>query len=456
MSSLPSQLLPALLIFTTLWGTAEAADPAWPQFRGMHGNGVADASGLPETWGGLLDAPVWETRLPGIGWSSPVVTGKRVYLTSAETTALSEAEQKERLAATKYSDQVNLQADREVDCYLLEVHADTGKPLRRIKLISAKSPKPIHAHNGYATPTPVIDQQHVYCHFGSLGTVAVSQKTGKVLWRRQFPIDDISGPAASPLLHENLLILVRDGCDQQHLIALDKTSGKMIWKTARPQQPDIQRQYRRSFVTPLVIQVDGKPQLIAPTSNWAISYNPETGDEIWRARLPNGHALVPRPVYAERSSLGKSSTEGLVYVCTGYYKPQLLAISPHGTGDVTKSHVRWRHSKQAPALASPVVADGLLYTVSDIGIANCFDASTGEVLWRERLDGTFAASPLLADNKLYFFSREGTTYVLRPGRDFQLLAENRLSGTTMATPAIYMNSLLIRAGVKLYRIQADP
>ncbi|WP_254512155.1 PQQ-binding-like beta-propeller repeat protein [Anatilimnocola floriformis] len=427
----------ASLIFCCLVAVADD----WLQFRGPCGNGCgpATAKNLPLNWGGGFDAPAWQTDIPGKGWSSPIVVGDRIWLTTAEQLALSDARRAAKLAANPILTP-DFQTHASVSFYALEIDAESGKLLRNIELLSTEDPPPIHAQNSYASPTPACDGERLYCHFGSLGTAALDLKSGNVLWTKVLKVDEITGPGGSPVLYKNLVIIACDGTDLQYVIALDKRTGQEVWRTPRPKITVADNKLKRAFSTPLLITFAGREQLISPGAQWVCSYDPATGKELWRANMGEGtHAIVPRPVYQD----------GLVYVCTGYMKPELWAIKVDGEGDVTDSHLEWSTQSQIPELSSPLVAGGEIYFVSSKGVATCLDAKTGDEIWRHRLGGNFASSPLLADDKLYFVSMEGVTHVLRPGRKFESLATNQLFGQVQASPAMYGNALLIRTQSQL-------
>jgi len=428
----------SLLILTALLGRATAAD--WPQFRGPRGDGCAEAQGLPVRWGGF-EPPAWQTQIPGRGWSSPVVVGDRIWLTTAEETALPTKNREQKLAQGFYRDFAEeFQAHSAVTCMAVEVATRTGEVLRTIELLTCNDPQPIHATNTYASPTPVSDGRRLVCHFGSLGTACLDMAAGKVLWNQRFPIDDITGPGSSPALVDGLVILPCDGADQQYVVAVDVQTGETKWKTPRPPIADKDGKHRRAFSTPLIIEHAGRKQAIVPGAQWVVAYDPASGGELWRVNFGDGHAIVPRPVFHD----------GLVYICTGYMKPQLWAIRADGSGDVTETHVAWKHDKQVPEISSPIVVGEALYFVSSLGVATCLDARKGDTIWQHRIGGNYAASPLAADGKLYLTSREGVTTVVRPGREYHELAKNQLFGQTFASLAISGSTLLIRADRTLY------
>ncbi len=437
-------LIVCLIVVCLTVAPIQARGEDWPQFRGPFGDGRSEATQLPTTWGGILEPPVWETQVPGSGWSSPIVIGDGVWVTSAEQTAREAEANAKQLADHKYGAE-EFQADAHVALLAIEVNLADGKIRRRLNLLEIDDPPPIHVVNSYASPTPVSDGERIYCHFGSLGTVCVEMRSGTPVWETRFQVDEITGPAASPVICGERLILVRDGCDQQYLVALDKMTGKVVWKRSRPAIDVADDKLRRGFSTPLVVNASGRTQIISPTAQWVVSYDPETGEELWRARLGDGHAVVPAPVYSE----------GLVFVCSGYPTPKLAAIRVDGRGDVTASHVAWTYDRQVPLIASPVVHGSEIYFVSNLGIATCLDTTSGKPLWQHRLSGNYAASPLAADQKLYFTSTEGVTTVVRPGREYAELACNHLFGETMSSLAVAGDSLLIRTSSSLARVRAN-
>ena len=416
----------------------------WPQFRGPRGDGICQAKGLPTKWTDGENI-AWQTEIPGRGWSSPIVLGNRIWLTTAEPLALPTKEREARLAKLPYVPQ-DLTAYAAVSVYAIELDVETGQRLREIELFTVENPPIIHANNSYASPTPVCDGKFLYCHFGALGTCALDLAAGNVVWHERHIIDEITGGGGSPVLWKDLLIFACDGADEQFVVALDKATGKVAWKTPRPPIDASDSKLRRAFSTPLVIKHAGREQMLLPGAQWACGYDPASGKELWRVNIGDGHALVPRPVYQD----------GIAYICTGFMKPQLVAVRVDGSGDVTDSHVLWTYDKQVPEISSPLVSGGEIYFVSSLGVATCLDAKTGELLWQERLGGNFAASPLLADGKLYFTSQEGTTTVVQPGRKFHELAKNQLFGQTMASLAVCGDGLLIRTSSHLYCVRARP
>lgn len=425
----------AIMLLTAIH--AAAAD--WPQFRGPHGDGRSESRNLPETWGGLLRPAAWQTGTPGQGWSSPVVVGQRIWLTAAEQTALTVDQLQKKLAGSPYGVE-DFQTHATVTLLAVEFDATNGKLLRTLELFNSEDPAPIHAMNSYASPTPVTDGERLYCHFGSLGTACVELASGKVLWKQRFVFDEITGPGNSPVLCNDRLILACDGADQQFVVGLDPSTGKELWRTQRPAIVVPDDKLKRSFSTPLVVSQAGRTQVIAPAAQWVVSYNPANGEEWWRAKITEGHALVPRPVFQD----------GVVFVCSGYPKPELWAIRTDGSGDVSETHVKWSYSRQVPEISSPVIFQDHIYFVSRMGVATSLRISDGSLVWQQRLDGNYSASLLAADGKIFFTSEEGLTTVIQPGARYEELYQNQLFGRTLASLAIAGESLLIRTDNGLY------
>jgi outer membrane protein assembly factor BamB len=421
-----------------LLGTATAAD--WPQFRGPTGCGLAGNESIPVRWGGFEPA-AWQAEIPGNGWSSPVVVGDRIWLTTAEQTALPTVAREKKLDASVYSDyRDQLQVHGSVTCLAVELAAASGEILRKVELFTCDDPPPTHATNGYASPTPASDGTHLVCHFGSLGTACIDQKSGELLWKQRLQFDEITGPGSSPVLFENVVTISCDGADQQFVIGLDIRSGETIWKTDRPKIDDAEGIHRRAFSTPLIVKHENRWEAVTVGAQWAVSYDPVNGRELWRVNMGDCHAAIPRPVAAN----------GVVYVCSGYMKPRLFAIRLGGSGDVTETHVAWQFDRQVPEISSPIIVGGSIYFVSSGGILTCLDAETGKLAWQHRLGGSFAASPIAAGDKIYFVSREGVTTVIRAGGEYEELARSQHFGQTLASPAVCGNALLIRADRVLY------
>jgi outer membrane protein assembly factor BamB len=288
--------------------------------------------------------------------------------------------------------------------------------------------------NSFASPTPVIEGDRVYLHFGAYGTACITQ-SGEIVWKTTLEYDNGQhGPGGSPIIYDDLLIVSCDGLEAQFVVALDKATGKVRWKKTR--------EGYQAYTSPLVVSLPAGDQVISPGAFQAIAYEPRTGKEIWRVKYAEGFSNVPRPVYGH----------GLVFICTGFQEPSLLAVQPDGRGDVTKSKIVWKLDRAIPRTPSPLLVGNELYIVTDNGIATCIDAKTGEELWRARVGGNHSASPVYAGGRIYFLSEEGESVVIAPGRKLQHLATNQIDGPTLASMAISHTSIFIRSQTHLYRI----
>jgi outer membrane protein assembly factor BamB len=387
----------------------------WPQFRGPDGQGHADAKSLPLKWSEGSQNVAWKTAVAGLGWSSPVLSDGRIWMTAA-------TEEGKSLRAV---------------C----LDATSGKELHNVEIFKLAAPGGIHKKNSHASPTPILEGDRVYVHFGPHGTACLSSK-GAIVWKQQIRYSPVHGPGGSPALWRDLLLISCDGGDAQFVVGLDKKSGLQRWRT--PREPnDYAKKF--AFSTPLVIDVKGAPQAVSAGASSATAYDPQTGKPIWRVRYAEGYSVVPRPVYGH----------GLVFIGTGYDKPTLIAVRPDGKGDVTDSHVAWKLDKGAPHNPSPLLVGDELYIVSDSGVAACLDAKTGRENWRERLGGNFSASPLEAAGRIYFLDEDGALTVVKAGKTFEKLARNELKARTLASPAAVEGALYLRTDKHLYRINAE-
>lgn len=398
----------------------------WPQFRGPAGDGHADAKNLPVTFG-EGERVKWKTAIHGKAWSSPVIWGDQVWLTTA----------------TEEGDALS------VIC----VNKDTGAIVRDEVLFRVAEPQFCHKFNSYASPTPVIEDGRVYVTFGSPGTACLDTKTGAVLWKRtDFVCNHFRGAGSSPILHGDLLVMNFDGSDFQFVVALDKKTGHTVWKADRSVdfkdldaegKPSAQGDFRKAFSTPQVIEQDGRPVLLSSGAKAHYAYNVATGAEIWRVEEREQHSSSSRPVVAH----------GMAYFQTGFAKGQLIAVKLGGKGVLPGTDIVWREKKNVPNKPSILVHDDLLFMVDDAGIASCLEAKTGALLWRERVLGSQSASPLLADGKIYFFAEHGIVTVVEAARTFQKLAENKFESGFMASPAVSGSALFLRTKTHLYRVE---
>ncbi|MEO8426717.1 MAG: PQQ-binding-like beta-propeller repeat protein [Verrucomicrobiota bacterium] len=393
----------------------------WPEFRGPTGQGHSMARNLPLEWKAASEGPgtniVWKQGIPGKGWSSPVFYDGRIYLTSA--------------VGGNDASSLSLRA--------ICVNASDGRILWNAEVFSRDNLTRIHEKNSHASPTPLVEGNRLYVHFGHNGTACLDLR-GNIVWRNTSIVyEPVHGSGGSPILADDKLIFSCDGASDPFVVALDKATGKVLWKTRR--ESDAKKKF--SFSTPLLIDVEGQKQVISPGSGVVCAYDPATGREIWRVRY-DGYSVVPRPVYGH----------GLVFFSTGFDHPSVMAIRPNGLGDVTETHVVWTVSRGAPNTPSPLLVGEELYLVSDIGLASCLDAQTGKVYWQERVVGNCSGSPVYAGGRIYIQDEQGLGVVIKPGRKFQKLAGNPLGERTLASYAIGDDALFIRGEVHLYRIQS--
>jgi outer membrane protein assembly factor BamB len=392
----------------------------WPQYRGPHANGQSAAQGLPVTFSEAENV-LWKTPVHGKAWSSPVVWDQQIWMTTA----------------TKDGKELGAVC----------IDAGTGKILHDVVVFQIAKPQFCHPMNSYGTPTPVIEKGRVYLHFGVHGSACLDTASAKTLWTcEDFPCDHFRGPASSPIVVDDLLVLTFDGVDVQYLVALDKRSGKTVWKRDRKivydtDDPD----YHKAYSTPAVISVRGGKQLVSPSAGAMIAYVPKTGEEIWRVRS-GGMNAAALPLFGN----------GLIFATSAAGGYQLFAVRPDGRGDVTDTHVAWKFAKNVPTRSSQILVGERLFMISDAGVISCVDAKSGQSVWQHRLGGAFSASPVCADGRIYFFGEEGEVPVVAAADAYKLLANNSLGDGFMASPAVYDNSLILRSRTHLYRIGKAP
>jgi len=423
------------LLFLLALTTAHAADN-WPHFRGPDGDGRSSAKGLPLTWSETNNVK-WKTPIHGRAWSSPVVWGNQVWLTTA--------------------------TEDGKELFAVCVDRNSGKVIHDIKLFTVEKPQFAHKFNTHGSPTPVIEAGRVYITFGAPGTACLDTKSGKVLWeRRDFECNHYRGAGSSPILHGDLLIMNFDGSDHQFIVALNKKTGKTAWLQKRSidykdlgpdGKPESEGDWRKAFSTPHLASVDGKTSLISQGAKAVYAYEPRTGKELWRVEERLNHSASSRP----------TSGNGLIYINTGWSNGQLLALRPGKPGEVLDANsteepkgalqVVWRSKRSVPKKPSLQLVDDLLFSIEDGGVASCLEAKTGKEVWRERVGGNYSASPLYAEGHLYFFSEEGKATVIEAGREFKKLAENTLADGFMASPAVTGKALILRTKTHLYRIE---
>ena len=415
------------------------AGDAWPGFRGPSADGHSDANNLPTTWSETQNL-VWKTAIHGKGWSSPVVLGRQVWVTTADEVLADKGAVKPKRGDPPPN------PVKEVSFFALCIDRETGKILRDVKIATEQNPQYCHPFNSYASSTPFLEDGRLYAHFGSHGTWCVDTATGKVLWeRRDFQCDHFRGAASSPVVYGDLLYLIFDGFDLQYVVALDKTTGKTVWKTDRNIHYRTDNgDYKKAYATPALFKIGGREQLVCPSAECTIAYDPKSGAELWRI-AHDGMNGAARPVMGN----------GLLYLTSGHNR-KLLAIAPEGSGMLSADVVKWQATKGVPTRPSLLLDGPLLYMVSDDGFATCLDATTGKVFWNERLDGEFSASPVLANGRIYCCNQSGKTFVLSTGKEFNLEAVNRLGegkdAIFMASPAVVDGAVILRTRTHLYSV----
>ncbi len=411
-------LLTLLLVLSGLWSQESGS---WTHFRGSNLNGISTGKGFPSTWNDSTSI-AWKVREDGKGWSSPLVFGEQVWFTTASS------------------------ENREMRAVCVDLA--TGNKLFDQLIFQPEKLYRIHAINSYATPTPAIETGFVYVHFGRYGTACLNTITGEKVWERtDLQCEHIQGPGSSLFLYKEMLIVHLEGTDHQQILALDKHSGKTIWIAERPADLyDLMEPIgKKAYITPIIMNVNGRDLLISNGSTVCIAYDPRTGTEVWRVSQGDD-STISMPVEGD----------GLVFFYTSFITgekyAELFAVDPDGTGDIGETHIRWRMKAPILQLSTPVYVDGLLYTVDAKGVFFSLDAKTGKVLWSEKLKGKFHSSPIYADGLIYINSTRGETYVYRAGSQPELLAKNMLEGEIWATPAMIDGAILMRTSDYLYKI----
>lgn len=420
-----------------------AAD--WPQWRGPRGNGIADEKNLPDRWSATENV-AWKSDLAGVGVSSPIVSGDRVFVTSQIGTGVRRSGNHPRLAqgaaaAGSGERALTVPAGAADGRTFFVVEAFNRADGRRLwqHRVEAVGPLPgVHDKHNLASPSPVTDGQMVYAWFGT-GQIVALDMTGKVVWERHLgkeisPFEINWGHASSPTLFQDSLILLCDHSPAAYLLAVDKRTGKERWKSDRGSR-------RWSYTTPFVVEAPSGPELIVNSSERVDAYDPRTGAFLWHV---GGSNQFPIPV--------PTFHDGIVYMSRGYRSGPYMALRPGGKGDITLSHVVWQVNTGAPYISSLVYDAGLLYMANDVGAITVVDAANGQKVWQERLDGVFSASPVAADGKIYFVSETGETIVLRSGREPRVVARNDVGERLIASPAISNGQIFLRSDGRLMAI----
>ena len=414
-----SRICPWWLVLVVGMCPLAARGDDWLEFRGPGGQGHAVSAGLPERWSETENL-AWKQAIPGKGWSSPVVVGGQVYL----TTAVPEGEEDPPAQSLR----------------VLCLDEASGRVEWNQELFQQPAGQRVHPKNSHASATPISDGKRLYVHFGTWGTACL-ERDGTVVWKTTaLKYQPVHGNGGSPVLFEDLLIINCDGADAQFVAALDRRDGSEKWRYNRGLEPV----KGFAFCTPLLVEVEGRTQLISSGADAVVGLVPQTGEEIWKVRYKGGYSVVPRPV----------AGRGLVFVCTGYDAPTLLAIRLAGArGDVTDSHLAWKLTKRVPLNPSPLLVDDLLYLVSDDGVMSCLEAESGESVWQQRIGGAYSSSPTFAGGRVYVQSEAGETLVIEPGREFREVARSQVGERTFATYAVAGGAIYLRTETNLLRLR---
>ena len=388
--------------------TGESAQ-YWPRWRGPSGQGIVTSSNYPDRWNATENV-LWRTGLSGRGNSSPIVWGDYIILTTGRD------------------------AGRQL---FVQAYRRSNGTLRWETEVAPGRPERVHSKNGPASATPTTDGKQIFASLGGRGIVSLDFD-GNILWHSEVgSINNYHGPAGSPLLYEDLLIIYQDQRGGGFVAAYDTATGNQVWRTARNASV--------GWGSPIAIRVGDHDELIVSSQNTVNAYNPKTGDELWHCG-GNLFEVIPTPVVEA----------GLIFCASGRAGPT-LAIRPGGRGDITDTHIAWSTSRGSPFIPSPVAYDGYLYTVNDMSsIITCFDAATGTVMWQQRLGRAIregiSASPVVVDNKVFVTSDEGVTFVLKAGPEFELLHTNDIGAQTLASPALVDGIWYIRTVDELIAI----
>ena len=407
----------------------------WPDRSGPTENGVvadSDAQDFPVEWDEDTNVE-WKIELDGEGHSTPVIGEGRVWFTAATPDGTKQ--------------------------FIYAIDEKSGDIIHHKLLFENPDPEPLGNNiNTYASPSCVLEPGTVYVHFGTYGTARLDAETAEVVWeRRDIEGRHFRGPGSSPVLYNEMLILTFDCIDRQFLMAVNKETGETIWETKRTTDygdldenglPKREGDLRKAYSTPGLVKVAGRVQVVSAGSRAAFGYDAESGDEIWTITHDDYNAAA-RPSFFNDHAI----------INTGSRNANLLVVKLDETtrGNVDETHVSWNRERGNSRLSTPLLYEGLIYMVTDNGVAICVDAETGNEVWTDRIGGTFVASPIVANGLLYFCNEEGVTTVVKAGREFEVVAKNELDEGMRASPAAANGALFLRTFKHLYKIakQAD-
>jgi outer membrane protein assembly factor BamB len=436
-----------LLVLAIVWLSGMAAIRAddWPHWRGPEATGVSSEQTLPTRWSATENV-AWKAALGGLGISTPIVSGDRIYVTSQLGNGISR--QGPRLVqggdATAMGERAlgssrTAAADAGKTVFLVEAFArGDGKRVWERRIDADGALTPTHEKHNLASPSPVTDGTRVFALFGT-GQLVALDRNGGVAWQRHLgrdyaPFDIQWGHGSSPVLYGDTIVLLCDHPSASYLVALDKGTGKERWKADRGKG-------RVSYSTPLVVRGQSGDELIVNSSERLEGYDPRTGTLLWHAGSDNRFP-IPSPVFHN----------GVIYASRGYRSGPYMAIRTGGRGDVTGSHVIWAVATGAPYVSSLLHYDGIVYMANDVGVLTGVDAATGERVWQQRVDGVFSASPVGGAGHVYFVSENGDTIVMKAGRTPEIVARNSIGERALASPAISNGRLFLRTDDHLIAI----
>lgn len=435
-------LITSLLLLTVF---STVAQTNWPQFRGESSMGVGFNKNLPTEWGTNRNI-AWKTEVPGWGWSSPIVWGEQIIVTSVIRDGVVEPPKK----GLYFGGDRLMPAKDKHHWMVYGFDWDTGKKTWEKQIHEGSPGSSVHLKNTYASETPVTDGERIYAVFGNIGVFCLDLK-GKELWSKKWaphPTPHGWGTAASPVLHQNLLFIVNDNEEKSYIVALNKKSGDQIWR--------VERDEKGNWATPFIWRNDQRTELVVPGRNKVRSYD-LNGKVLWELGGMSS-IVIPTPF----------AKDGLLYVCSGYVGDKnrpVFAVRPGGSGDISlkadetsSTFIAWSQKTAAPYNPSPLLYGDHFYVLFDFGFLSCRNAKTGiEIYDKQRINpegnSGFTASPWAYDDKVFCLSEDGDAFVFQAGPEYRLIGRNSLDEMCMATPAIARDSLFIRTASKLYRIR---
>lgn len=447
---------------------AFAVAPEWPGFRGPFSNPAASNSSLPDKWSATSNIE-WATSIPGLGWSSPIVAGKKIFITTVTTDGKAKQPQvgssysndyiaelsKQGFKGKELMDRLNardfeLPDEVSVHYFLYSLDLDSGKINWKSEFHAGRPPGGRHRKNSFCSETPITDGKHVYVYINNLGLFAYDLDGNKV-WNtplESFPTILDFGAGSSPAIVDDLIVIVNDNEKQQFIAAFNKNTGKQVWRTDRSIRVEGSDR-QTGWSTPYIWKTPARTEIVTVGPGIAVSYDLQ-GKEIWRL---GGMSAMPIP--------SPFAHGGLLYLNGGTNKP-VVAIRPGAAGDLTtpdgaklNEFVAWIQPKAGTYLPTELAYEGGLYVLTHTGILTRFDLKTGIQTYKARVGegGEFTSSPWAYNGKVFFMNEEGRTFVIRAGDKFEVVGSNDLGEMALATPAIIGDRLILRTEKHLYSIR---